>query len=142
MVFFFSWCLSFLIRPADTMVNYTCAAKHLCGMNNSPMETPPRHHCMECGNPQHSANVCGYLWCQRPSHMRHVTEDMLSERVKEKGLFTSVSSTMCFFCALDYDEGDDDGDLKPAAKPVLRRSVQSEKCQIKGPCCHKETIYK
>jgi hypothetical protein len=70
--------------------------------------------------------------------MRHVTEDMLSERVKKKGLFTSVSSMMCFFCAHDYDEGDDDGDLKPAAKPVLRRSVRSEKCQTKVPAATKK----
>ena len=61
--------------------------------------------------------------------MLSVTKEMFGDRVKEKGLFTSVTSTMCSFCALDYNDDEENLKpaakvLKPAAKPPLRRSAR------------------
>ena len=79
------------------MVEYVCAAKHLCGvptmkiprMMNKP-DGKPQHMCDGCGLDMHSAAFCGYL-----------TDDViykLNKRTLPKGFGTKVGGTVCKLC--------------------------------------------
>mmetsp|Transcript_12652 Transcript_12652/g.20854 ORF Transcript_12652/g.20854 Transcript_12652/m.20854 type:complete len:495 (-) Transcript_12652:418-1902(-) len=47
------------------MVNYCCAAKHLCAMKTIQI-SPVVHHCMNCRLPMHGA-LCGALYSEMPT---------------------------------------------------------------------------
>lgn len=77
------------------MITYTCAAKHLCGMNNpSATATSPQHHCLECrkglcGSP------CGELIGELPLDIT-IPYDSLCE--SGKLLYKSHSALICTIC--------------------------------------------
>ena len=59
--------------------------------------------------------------------LRHVTEDMLSEHVKDNGLFKSETSAMCFFCVKDFYEDD----IVPTSKPAAKFTLRSDKTNLR-----------
>jgi hypothetical protein len=77
------------------MVNYTCAAGHLCGMNNpSITATSPQHHCLECGKGLCGA-LCGELIDELPLDIT-IPYESLSETGRR--LYKSPSALICRLC--------------------------------------------
>mmetsp|Transcript_17636 Transcript_17636/g.29011 ORF Transcript_17636/g.29011 Transcript_17636/m.29011 type:complete len:241 (-) Transcript_17636:834-1556(-) len=75
------------------MVNYCCAAKHLCAMKTIQI-SPVVHHCMNCRLPMHGA-LCGALYSEMPTDI-FINFDALSfegrKRVNVQG------AVMCGVC--------------------------------------------
>jgi len=80
----------------STMVNYTCAARDLCGMSN-PQSTAenPQHHCANCRK-----SMCGSLCWQLLSE-QSVECAIPIENLSENGqsLYNSHTALICKLCA-------------------------------------------
>eukprot|EP00957_Ditylum_brightwellii_P083895 6376096-Ditylum_brightwellii.AAC.1 len=72
-------------------MRFACAARHLCGMPQVPLSSPPNHRCMFCGTGMHGA-LCGRLY----------SEDIASDQSfidpSREGLAASSSALMCTLC--------------------------------------------
>ena len=83
--------------PSDSiiMVNYYCAARHLCGMNN-PITTSvsPQHHCLECKKSM-CGSLCGQLISEQSEECIIPIENLSEEGQR---LFDSPSAVICHIC--------------------------------------------
>ena len=79
------------------MVDYVCAAKHLCSVPTMPLprmmnqpDGKPQHTCDGCGLDMHSAAFCGYLTDD--------VKDKLDKTTLPSGFGTKVGGTVCKLC--------------------------------------------
>ena len=79
------------------MVEYVCAAKHLCSVPTMPLprmmnqpDGKPQHTCDGCGLDMHSAAFCGYLTDD--------VKDKLDKTTLPSGFGTKVGGTVCKLC--------------------------------------------
>ena len=82
-------------NPHSTMVNYTCAARHQCRMNN-PQTTAdkPCHHCAHCRKAM-CGSLCGQLLSEKSVEIV-IPLANLSEYVKT--MINSPSALICNLC--------------------------------------------
>eukprot|EP00986_Skeletonema_menzelii_P013728 scaffold8252_cov74-Skeletonema_menzelii.AAC.1 len=98
------------------MVNYCCAAKHLCAMKTIQI-SPVVHHCMNCRLPMHGA-LCGALYSEMPTDI-FINFDALSfegrKRVNVQG------AVMCGVCIESCRK---EVTVQPLPEPVSAEQLQ------------------